>query len=179
MARNIEIKAKINHLAEFESRAEAISGDTPTLITQSDVFFPCAHGRLKLRLLGETLGELIHYQRPDQPGPKLSDYSISITDRPQDLRATLSAALGELAVVNKLRRLYMAGRTRIHIDTVEGLGDYLELEVVLAEGESVIAGELEADQLMDALGIEKSDLIEGAYVDLLLQAASQAKAHSS
>lgn len=172
MARNVEIKARIADLAAFEARVAAISGDSPTLITQRDVFFPCAHGRLKLRFLNDRLGELIHYQRADQPGPRLSDYSISISDRPDELRATLGAALGELAVVDKLRRLYMAGRTRIHVDSVEGLGDFMELEVVLEDDESVAAGELEAEQLMLALEISRDQLIDGAYVDLLLQAVT-------
>jgi predicted adenylyl cyclase CyaB len=76
-------------------------------------------------------------------------------------------AYGEIGRVRKRRILYLAGRTRIHLDRVEGLGDFLELEVVLVDGEPVEAGVREAQVLMARLGIDTSQLIERAYVDLL------------
>ena len=69
--------------------------------------------------------------------------------------------------MRKQRRLFLAGRTRIHLDRVESLGDFVELEVVLADGETAQAGEQEAIRLMAQLGIDSSQLIEHAYVDLL------------
>jgi adenylate cyclase class IV len=53
------------------------------------------------------------------------------------------------------------------MDAVEGLGDFMELEVVLGEGESTVQGELDAERLMAALGVTQSDLIERAYIDLI------------
>jgi len=76
-------------------------------------------------------------------------------------------AYGQAGRVRKHRTLFLAGRTRIHLDKVEGLGDFLELEVVLEEGESAEKGVQEAHGLMAKLGIEPSQLIEDAYVDLL------------
>ena len=61
--------------------------------------------------------------------------------------------------------MFLIGRTRIHLDRVEGLGDFLELEVVLGEGESSQAGVREAHALMARLGIEQQQLVAGAYVD--------------
>ena len=69
--------------------------------------------------------------------------------------------------MRKHRTLYLVGRTRIHLDRVESLGHFLELEVVLAEGESPDAGVKEARALMTALGLADDQLIDGAYVDLL------------
>ena len=63
--------------------------------------------------------------------------------------------------------LYLAGRTRIHLDAVEGLGEFLELEVVLRDGESAEDGVAEARRIMAALGIGPGHLVEGAYVDHL------------
>uniref|UniRef100_A0A8C3FEW7 CYTH domain-containing protein n=1 Tax=Chrysemys picta bellii TaxID=8478 RepID=A0A8C3FEW7_CHRPI len=74
-------------------------------------------------------GQLIFYERPDSEGPKLSHYSISPTADPAGLKAVLSQALGVQGVVKKERRLYVVGQTRVHLDRVEGLGDFLELEV--------------------------------------------------
>ncbi|PKU28596.1 c-jun-amino-terminal kinase-interacting protein 2 [Limosa lapponica baueri] len=83
-------------------------------------------------------------------------------------QAVLGQALGVLGVVRKERLLYLVGQTRVHLDSVEGLGDFLELEVVLTEEQTVEDGERVAQQLMKELGIEEQDLISGAYLDLLL-----------
>jgi predicted adenylyl cyclase CyaB len=96
----------------------------------------------------------------------VSDYWITETKSPAALRETLSRALGVVGRVRKQRRLYLADRTRIHLDKVEGLGSFVELEVVLDEGESAHAGEEVARDIMKALGIGDSQLVQGAYVDL-------------
>ncbi len=61
----------------------------------------------------------------------------------------------------------MVGRTRVHLDQVVGLGAFVELELVLQDEESSDGAVLEAQQLMNTLGIDSSQLIEGTYVDLL------------
>ena len=86
----------------------------------------------------------------------------------------LTAALGERAVVRKRRLLYHAGRTRIHLDEVEGLGCFCELEVALAPGDTVAGGERTAAALMERLGIGAADLVARAYVDLLEERAERA-----
>jgi predicted adenylyl cyclase CyaB len=167
MPRNVEIKASVPDLAAVEARARAIATSGPVEIAQDDTFFNCASGRLKLREFGDGRGELIHYTRADDAGPKPSDYIISATADPEILRETLDRALGTIGRVRKLRRLYLCDRTRIHLDQVDGLGDFAELEVVLLEGEAVEDGEAEARRVMQALGIEASQLVQGAYLDLL------------
>jgi predicted adenylyl cyclase CyaB len=167
MARNIEIKARIDSVDKLLPRARAIANDGPTEIVQDDTFFSCPNGRLKLRAFSETAGELIFYQRPDQAGPKESFYVISRTASPNTLREALLLAYGQCGRVRKHRTLFMAGRTRIHLDRVEGLGDFVELEVVLSEGETTESGVMVAHELLARLGISPQQLIEGAYVDLL------------
>ena len=167
MPRNIEIKARLDDFRRVERIARDLSDSTPETIEQEDVFFPCQHGRLKLRIFSPHHGELIHYHRPDRSGPKTSQYLITPTSDPSGLREALTRAHGVRAVVSKTRLLFLAGRTRIHLDRVEDLGDFLELEVVLAENEPITAGEAEAHQLMAKLGIAPEDLVPQAYVDLL------------
>ena len=70
--------------------------------------------------------------------------------------------------VVKTRRLFMVGQTRVHCDKVENLGDFMELVVVLSEGESEAYGTEIANVLMAKLGVRKSDLISGAYIDMVL-----------
>jgi adenylate cyclase class IV len=171
--RNVEIKARVGDLAAVEARAAALADQGPVDIAQDDTFFATASGRLKLRELAPDRGELIHYDRPDQGGPKLSRYVIAPTGDPAALREALARACGVTGRVRKQRRLYLAGRTRIHLDRVEGLGDFLELEVVLAADDDLAGGEAEARRIMDALGVAESDLVEGAYVDLIAAQAAR------
>jgi len=167
MARNVEIKAQVDSLAAIEPLAAALSGQEPVSIAQDDTFFTCTHGRLKLRAFADGTGELIFYQRADDMGPKESFYVISPTDEPDSLREALSHAYGVIGRVKKHRTVFMAGRTRIHLDRVEGLGEFLELEVVLREDETVEAGMEEARTLMAGLGVAPEQLLSGAYLDLL------------
>lgn len=174
MARNIEIKARlpqgIEALRPAVRRIAGVRG--PERIAQDDTFFPCAQGRLKLRAFSAHEGELIFYQRTDEAGPKASFYVRSPTASPDTLREVLTLAHGGVSGrVRKRRELWLAGRTRIHLDAVEGLGQFLELEVVLKEGEDEAAGVAEAQALLQQLGIDEGQLLRGAYVDLLTAAA--------
>lgn len=75
------------------------------------------------------MNELIYYERPDLEGPKLSNYSKCSVPHGADLLNVLTQALGVRGVVKKTRHLYIHQQTRIHIDDVEGLGKFVELEV--------------------------------------------------
>jgi len=167
MARNIEIKARIPDINYYASKAESLSGAKPEIIKQEDTFFNCENGRLKLRILSKDNGVLIFYNRPDATGPKTSEYFISSTQEPHRLLDVLEKSYGSCGKVKKTRKLYMIGRTRVHLDQVENLGDFLEFEVVLNDGEDITEGESEAKQLMKAFNISEIDLLSGAYVDML------------
>jgi predicted adenylyl cyclase CyaB len=167
MARNIEIKARIESIESIFPKAAGIADEGPVEIIQDDTFFVCENGRLKLRAFSKDEGALIFYRRADRKGPKESFYLISPTTSPDTLRESLLLAYGQSGRVRKKRILFLAGRTRIHLDRVEGLGDFLELEVVLEDGEPIESGEAVAEDLMVKLGIRQDQLVEGAYVDLL------------
>lgn len=167
MPRNIEIKAKIARVDTLLPKVAAIASQGPVEITQDDTFFRCESGRLKLRTLSPSAGQLIFYRRADRQGPKESFYHVTPTSEPDSLRETLSLACGQIGRVRKTRTLFLVGRTRVHLDRVEGLGHFLELEVVLEDDELLEAGIQEANDIMAHLGVEPSQLIEGAYMDLL------------
>ncbi|MBK7703541.1 MAG: class IV adenylate cyclase [bacterium] len=167
MARNIEIKARLAVLPELLPMVAALATGGPEEIDQDDTFFRCAGGRLKLRTFADDRGELIFYRRADRRGPKESSYLIAPTAEPGALRELLAHSHGEAGRVVKHRTVFLVGRTRVHLDRVEGLGEFLELEVVLRLDEDAAAGIAEAHVLMDGLGIRADQLVEGAYVDLL------------
>ncbi len=167
MSRNVEIKARLSDPDEIRIIAETIADEGPIEIFQEDTFLFCDAGRLKLRKFSTESGELIYYERADEDGPKESFYIPTPTLGPELLLETLSLAYGISGQGKKRRTLYLVGRTRIHIGQVEGLGDFLELEVVLGEEENSDTACVEARELMRKLRIPGSQLIRGAYVDLL------------
>ena len=168
MPSNVEIKARIDSVDALLPLARSISdGAPPELILQDDSFFDVPHGRLKLRVFGDGSGELIHYDRADADGPKLSDYCLVPVPDPASLRNALIRACGLLGRVRKHRLLLRVGATRVHLDRVEGLGDFLELEVVLREGQTEADGSAVAQDLMRRLGLVPGQLLSGAYLDLL------------
>lgn len=169
MSRNVEIKARIPSVSSLLPRAATLATEGPVQIAQDDTFFHCANGRLKLRQFADGSGELIYYRRSDEAGPKESFYLRSTTLQPDVLRESLELACGVAGRVRKRRTLLLAGRTRIHLDAVDGLGDFLELEVVLGDGDPVASGVAEAQALMHALGVDASQLVATAYVDLLAE----------
>ena len=167
MPANIEIKARARDFNGIRSRAAALSEALEQVVPQSDTFFFTNHGRLKLRELEREQAQLIYYERADQGGPKRSDYHIFETVDPENLKTTLSLALGIRGTIRKTRYLYLVGQTRVHLDDVEGIGQFMELEVVLGPGQTDEEGQAIAEDLMSKLGVDQSDLLEGAYIDLI------------
>lgn len=167
MAANIEIKARISDPGLITEKVEALCDSFEGAISQEDIFFNTAEGRLKLRVLAEDRGQLIYYERPDTTGPKLSEYHISETKEPANLQDVLDRALGVRGIVRKTRQVYWSGQTRIHLDQVDNLGAFLELEVVMDPDQRPQEGEAIAVAIMAELQISQDDLVKGAYIDLL------------
>ncbi|MBI4249047.1 MAG: class IV adenylate cyclase [Elusimicrobia bacterium] len=164
---NIEIKAKAADWDDQLSRAKKLCGVRRELV-QEDVFFHCRRGRLKLRVLGKKKESyLIFYQRPDRAGSKRSHFETSPVPDPDSMIKLLSKALGEGKTVKKKRILFLAGRTRIHFDEVEGLGRFIEIEACLRPGQSAKEGKTIAGDWMRRLHIAKTELLQGAYADML------------
>src|SRR5574340_462202 len=129
MPSNVELKARIASVDALLPRAAALADDPPQRIQQDDTFFDVTHGRLKLRVFADGAGELLHYLRPDDQGPKRSDYLVAPVVDPDALREMLAHACGEIGRVRKQRTPLLAGQSRIHLDRVEGLGDFVEIEI--------------------------------------------------
>jgi predicted adenylyl cyclase CyaB len=173
VARNVEIKARIPDFAAARDLVAGLADRGPQSLAQADTFFRVPSGRLKLRELSDRPSELIYYRRPDTPGPVASEWTrIPVPDGPA-LRELLAAALGVRGQVSKRRLVYWVGRTRVHLDEVRDLGAFLELEVVLDEGEPVGAGVHEAHRLLALLEVPADALVPEAYIDLLEQQGGQ------
>ena len=167
--RNLEAKFRLSNHAEAESRANAIGYTRRAILHQRDTFFRVANGKLKMR---EENGSsiLIFYYR-DESGPlMLSNYEIvKVADPPRTLRI-LAAALGPLAVVEKVRTLMMRDNVRLHLDKVTRLGDYGEIEAVIPDGEAPEQSRVAVNEILAALGVARTDLLDVSYFEMLAKA---------
>lgn len=165
---NVEFKARCADLDRARTVLEAESATGPDVDHQIDTYFRVPHGRLKLRE-GTVERALIHYHRPDTHGPKRSDVTLYPTgDDASALKAALTAALGVLSVVDKRREIYFVGNVKVHLDRVEGLGAFIEVEAIADDThttEAVLRAQCEC--LLGAFGVARSDLVAVSYSDLL------------
>jgi len=157
--RNLEIKARDANPRRSLELALELGAEDRGEISQRDTYFGHANGRLKLREQDPGDTELIQYRRADEAGPRVSDYRLVPVGDADALREALDAALGTLVVVEKSRRLLIWEGVRIHLDEVEGLGSFVELEDP--------SGGDWLDELSAKLGIREP--IAGSYSDLLLE----------
>ncbi|KAK5643075.1 hypothetical protein RI129_006920 [Pyrocoelia pectoralis] len=166
---NVEIKAKVRNLAKLLDKAKLISGSEGKVLSQIDQFYDAVQGRLKLRKFEGGDAELIYYDRPDDEGPKLSSYEKCTIHASEvdTLDRILKFSVGGKGIVKKVRHLFMVGQTRLHVDIVENLGNFMELEVVLKPEQTFEEGQSIANGLMEKLEIDKDDLLAGAYRDML------------
>jgi predicted adenylyl cyclase CyaB len=171
MPSNVEIKAILKNRPRVEAIAAQLSDAGPEVILQEDIFFRCDGARLKLRILGPERGELIRYERADVADTRCSRYRIARTSDPQVLLDILTRTLGRTGVVKKTRTLYLIGQTRVHLDQVQDLGDFLELEVVLRPPQSESEGKNIAEALLSSFKIDRQQLVGEAYIDLLARRA--------
>jgi len=170
--RNIEIKARLRDVERAAAVAVELAGPPAAELRQVDTYFHVADGRLKLREItgDETSAELIFYRRPDIPGPKPCDYLRAPVDSPDEIKATLAAALGVWVVVDKFRTVHLWRNVRIHLDRVEGLGAFLEFEAVLDENQTDDDGAALLDTLSAHFQLNPPDRVEGSYSDLMAKA---------
>jgi predicted adenylyl cyclase CyaB len=163
---NIEIKARCENVQRAEENLNAIGAGPAGTFHQKDTYFRVPEGRLKLRELGPDEGHLIYYKRQDLAGPKRSDYEVAKTEDPEALRRILSQILGAWVEVEKTRQVWLWENVRIHLDQVQGLGQFVELEAVTEE-KGIEESHQRVRTLMRALEIGSDQLVEGSYGDLV------------
>lgn len=169
MPRNLEIKARIADAEGAIGVAQALQARPAGDLAQTDTYFHVPHGRLKLRETEGCPAELIHYHREEASSRRSSDFEICIVQDTACLQAILRSACGLRAVVRKRRRVFLLDSSRIHVDTVETLGAFLEFEVPVDSSEEAASRTL--DYLIARFEVGEEDFIRGSYVDLLLEAA--------
>jgi len=184
---NVEIKARCADPATVRQTLLGLGARIVGPDHQTDTYFRVPNGRLKLRE-GQIENNLIFYARPDRDGPKRSDVILYGTRPGSDLKALLTVALGVLVAVEKRREIYFievsdidvpddseaAARAltrenvKVHLDTVTGLGSFVEIEAIDLDGSlGPVLLEAQCRRLMERLGIKEADLVAASYSDLL------------
>jgi adenylate cyclase class IV len=163
---NVELKVRCADLTAVRERARELGATEEGLLLQTDTYFVAGTGRLKLREVEGWGASLIAYERPDAAGTRVSDYEVVPVDQPEGLKRALARALGVRIVVRKQREFWLYRYTRIHLDTVEGLGEFVELETV-AQGISLAAAQAECEAVAARLDIAALPRLPGSYSDLL------------
>jgi homotetrameric cytidine deaminase len=166
---NVELKARDPDPDATAARCVALGAEDQGVLVQRDTYFAARHGRLKLRQSGNGDDELIAYRRADADEPTESTYVRAAVTEADSLHEALHAALDTVVVVAKRRRLFIWENVRIHLDDVDDLGTFLELEVVVAPDESDLTdARAKVARLRDELAIEDVALVAEGYSDLLL-----------
>jgi homotetrameric cytidine deaminase len=166
--RNIELKARDRQPERTLELALGLGAEDRGEIPQRDTYFGRVRGRLKLREQPADDAELVQYRRPDAAGARESVYRRVPAADAAALRAALDDALGTLVVVEKRRRLLLHENVRIHLDEVEGLGSFVELEAVAGTGADLAAEHDKVERLRERLEIDSDALVSQSYSDLLL-----------
>lgn len=165
--RNVEIKSRTAGFAQAERACQRIGAAFQGRIHQTDTYFKAVRGRLKLRVCNPGEKYLIFYERPDDKGPKVSDYlMVKVQDGMEEL---LGSALEVIAQVKKTRSLYLWRNVRIHLDQVDDLGEFIEFEAVQAEGMNETDEYGKVEYLMRMFGITEEALLASSYLEMRLQ----------
>jgi len=163
--RNLEAKFRLADPATARAKAIKKGFEPREVFAQTDTFFLTARGKLKLREQSSQAW-LVYYNRANAADLQFSQYEIVPVIDPANMRLVLSAALGVRAVVRKTRELLTRRNLRLHLDRVEGLGEFGEIEAVLGPHDFTQTFKGEVDELLDALNVARLDLIDKSYFEL-------------
>lgn len=161
-----EIKAK---LLDYDATMKTLHkhcGNSKEVVNQEDIFFECKKGKLKLRIFDNNKADLIFYTRDKEDGIKNCKFVTYNSDDPEALKNVLSASFEIIGSVIKTRTLYLYNDIRIHIDKVKSLGEFIEIEIPINNANRSESGTT-IQNLMKTFKIDKSHILEGAYIDLL------------
>jgi predicted adenylyl cyclase CyaB len=137
------------------------------VLHQTDTYFNVPKGRFKLRDEKAKGAYAIYYERGEKSTQRWSTYHTLAVPKHKEFRAFMKKALGVKVEVIKKRELWLWQNARIHLDTVTGLGSYIEIEVVVEKGEA--QAQRVMDDLLAEFKVGKKDFIKKSYSDLLLK----------
>lgn len=163
--KNLEVKARVKGHRVLKSKLKKLGARFIEDLHQIDTYFKVPKGRLKLREEGKKGAYLIYYERGEKSTQRWSTYYTHAVADTKTFKQVFGASLGVRIVVDKQRGLYVYKNARIHVDRVRGLGDFMEIEVLVQKGE--VQARALMKELLAHLKISSTDFIKGSYGDLL------------
>lgn len=168
-SKNVEIKAHCSDLEHIRKLLIAKQAYFKGMDHQIDTYFNVKNGRLKLRE-GNIENNLIQYNRPDQAGPKQSDFALFKTEKGSSLKNILEKSIGIKVIIDKQREIYFIDNVKFHLDEVKDLGTFVEIEATDVENTMTVEYlNDQCQQYISLFGIADEDLLTNSYSDLLKQ----------
>lgn len=165
MPTNLELKARCDTHGPLFSVLAGLKARNLGLVVQTDTYFHFRPGRLKLREIRNSGSELIWYRRPNTRHRRYSDFKRILVRDSRSLKYILASSIGVKAVVRKKRLVYLFKNARIHVDTVEKLGTFIEFEVMVTKGRTQARHLLSF--LRKAFNIKSRSILVSSYGDLI------------
>jgi predicted adenylyl cyclase CyaB len=166
MPRNLEVKLKIDNLSRIREISLALGAEKHALLKQKDIYYNTDKGLLKLRIMPE-FSEFIFYNRNEREGERWSDYNllkISNQEKPEEF---FNLIFDTVAIVEKEREVLLYDNTRIHLDKVKNLGEFLELETVVTS--TLDDAKTRFNFLVDKLNLDLNNQIKKSYKNLVME----------
>ena len=164
--KNLELKVKCGCLDSVRRQIVDLNAEFRVTVEQNDTYFNVPKGRLKLREINGSEAYLVYYERLNSAESRYSTYQMWDISSPARFMEILTTVLGVKVIVEKQRELWVFGDTRIHLDRVMNLGEFVELETVI-RNQTEREAWTEHQLVKDAIGIMEGDLIAESYSDLL------------
>ncbi len=169
---NIEIKARTTGHTRIRTYLKDHNADFKGLDHQIDTYFSVTKGRLKIRE-GNVESCLVYYNRDDRPGPKQCRYHI-VQFKPgapeaARIKELLTVSLGILCVVDKKREIYFIDQVKFHLDTVDKLGTFFEIEAIDTGGIGEETLRKQCQKYLSEIGIGDKQLVSVSYSDMILE----------
>ena len=170
MKKNLELKVELEDFSDILQNIASLGVKEAGILYQVDKYFLIGKKRLKLRNMNGEF-QLIYYSRPNTQESKLSQYYVFGFTNKQGvvIEKILNVFFAVKAVVSKKRTLYLYKHTRIHLDKVENLGNFLELETVFNRKDPQYDFYHEHNAVIDTLGLPRYKKIKSSYSDLILK----------
>jgi predicted adenylyl cyclase CyaB len=181
MRKNYELKVILNNYDVAKWKAESyihrFKDKHHFLEKQKDIYYYKVGGkRLKLRIINGEFGHLVYYDRKDTTNKRVSKYLLSDTGNPFELDKILRKFFKVQLVVNKTREIYTVKNLRIHLDRIQGIGIFMEFEIIY---NSLDDAKILMKELMKHFNIKRKDFIKDSYSDLILKKKNKKNAINS
>ena len=165
MPKNFEIKCRIRNLSEIKKILVSDRSYKYSIEKQKDIYYKVKSGRLKLRIINEKNSDLIYYNRKEKNRERVSNFVISSTINFKELNFIMTKQFEVMVIVNKKREIFVKDNIRIHLDTVNKLGNFLEIEIMFKD---LNKAKKMMSELKDMLNLNTKDFIKSSYSDLLI-----------